>query len=503
MSDRRRQPRVHALHDDASWQPSASIWQTLVGLLRRHGQGGLMLDARTLPLAAAAAEFAGLTAVIFEAGALYHRLAVGHLPAPLFYLLAAAALSALYVTQCALARDHSIKRQLDSRGQLRSVFTRWNSSYALWVFALFMVQATDFYSRGTIVAQYACGLGAAVGIRLLLMRLVENGVRTGRVRGRRTVLIGEHALVRMFLHRLGESGHAANVIDIIAIDADELRDPASAGRVLDRVERLARRDGIDDIVLAFSWSDRERIRNYLEGLSAIPAIIHLAPDSRLAWIRDPVLARVGGHHTLRLAPAPLTLKDRAIKRAFDIAVASALLLGALPLLLLIAAAIKLDSPGPVLFRQRRNGFNQQEFKVFKFRTMTALDDGDVIRQASRDDDRITRIGRLLRRTNLDELPQLLNVILGDMSLIGPRPHAVAHNSAYHQRIRLYARRHNVKPGISGWAQVNGLRGETDALEKMQRRVEHDLYYIDHWSVAFDIKILLLTVLSPNSYRNAY
>jgi lipopolysaccharide/colanic/teichoic acid biosynthesis glycosyltransferase len=171
--------------------------------------------------------------------------------------------------------------------------------------------------------------------------------------------------------------------------------------------------------------------------------------------------------------------------------------------LLIALLIRIDSPGPALFRQRRNGFNQREFRVFKFRTMSTLDDGDVIQQATRNDDRVTRLGRFLRRTNLDEVPQLLNVIIGDMSLVGPRPHAVAHNSEYEERISLYARRHNVKPGITGWAQVNGFRGETDSIDKMRRRVEHDLFYIDNWSPLFDIKILLMTLLSSRSYRNAY
>ena len=132
-----------------------------------------------------------------------------------------------------------------------------------------------------------------------------------------------------------------------------------------------------------------------------------------------------------------------------------------------------------------------------------MDDGEVIRQAERNDSRITRVGRLLRRTNLDEVPQLLNVILGDMSLVGPRPHAVAHDNEYEERIRLYANRHKVKPGITGWAQVNGLRGETDAVEKMIARVEYDLFYIDHWSVMFDVKIMLATLFSPRSYRNAY
>jgi exopolysaccharide biosynthesis polyprenyl glycosylphosphotransferase len=206
---------------------------------------------------------------------------------------------------------------------------------------------------------------------------------------------------------------------------------------------------------------------------------------------------------LRLSRAPLTVKDHFIKRMFDLTAALGLLLVAAPMLALIAVMIRLDSPGPALFRQRRNGFNQREFRVFKFRTMTTLDDGNVVRQATRNDGRVTRIGRFLRRTNLDEVPQLLNVILGDMSLVGPRPHAVAHNSEYEERIGLYARRHNVKPGITGWAQVNGLRGATDSIDKMQRRVEHDLFYIDHWSVLFDIKILLMTLLSPRAYRNAY
>jgi Undecaprenyl-phosphate glucose phosphotransferase len=460
----------------------------------------LTLNSRTFPVLAAMAEFAILAAVTFEAGAVYHYAMFNHLPWPFFYLIATLSLAAAFVLQCSLARDHSIKRLPDAREQLRSVFKRWNIAFSVFVVVLFMIQATDFYSRGSIVSQYVAGLLAAIFLRLALSRVVDTWLSRGVIHGRKVVAIGLPDNMKELLARLRQDGPGAEIVDMIALAADS---PDGEDEALRRLESLARRIQIDEIVIALPWQDHVRIRALVQCLSIIPATIHLAPDPSWVWIREPVLARVGRTHTLRLSRAPLTLKDRGLKRVFDIVVASALLIAAAPVLALIALAIKLDSPGPVLFRQRRNGFNQREFRVFKFRTMTTLDDGDVVRQAQVNDSRVTRMGRFLRRTNLDEVPQLLNVIAGDMSLVGPRPHAVAHNNEYEERIRLYARRHNVKPGITGWAQVNGLRGETSTIDKMARRVEHDLYYIDHWSVPFDLKIILMTLFSPRSYRNAY
>ena len=175
-------------------------------------------------------------------------------------------------------------------------------------------------------------------------------------------------------------------------------------------------------------------------------------------------------------------------------IAAGVLTALAPALAAVAFAIWLETGRPVLFRQRRYGFNQQEFRIIKFRTMTTLED-DVVRQVTRGDRRVTRVGRFLRKWNIDELPQLINVLKGDMSLVGPRPHALAHNREYERKIALYARRHNVLPGITGWAQVNGFRGETDTDDKMRRRVDHDLYYIDNWSPWFDLRILLKTLLS--------
>jgi len=173
-----------------------------------------------------------------------------------------------------------------------------------------------------------------------------------------------------------------------------------------------------------------------------------------------------------------------------------------PLFLIVSIAIKLDSRGPVFFRQKRHGFNNEPIRVLKFRSMTSAEDGDQFTQAVKNDPRVTRVGRILRRTNIDELPQLINVLQGDMSIVGPRPHATAHNKIFQAKIGPLSRRHIVKPGITGWAQVNGLRGQTDTLEKMQQRVELDLYYIDNWSFLLDMKIILLTLLSKRAYRNA-
>jgi exopolysaccharide biosynthesis polyprenyl glycosylphosphotransferase len=191
------------------------------------------------------------------------------------------------------------------------------------------------------------------------------------------------------------------------------------------------------------------------------------------------------------------------KRLFDLVCSALGLLALTPLFILVAILVKLDSPGPVFFVQRRYGFNQQPFRIIKFRTMRAFDDGAVVTQATRDDPRLTRIGRWLRRWNIDEIPQLFNVLAGDMSLVGPRPHALSHDHEFERRISLYARRHNVKPGITGWAQINGFRGEIDNEEKLAKRVEYDLFYIDNWSPWLDLKIIARTVLSPKAYRNAY
>jgi putative colanic acid biosynthesis UDP-glucose lipid carrier transferase len=199
----------------------------------------------------------------------------------------------------------------------------------------------------------------------------------------------------------------------------------------------------------------------------------------------------------------MTAIEHAAKRCIDVLVAGVVLFALLPLLATVAVAIKLDSPGPILFRQQRCGFNGRRFQIRKFRTMSVLEDGSSITQAQLADKRVTRLGRWLRRTSIDELPQLLNVLDGSMSLVGPRPHAMAHDNQFDKIVRNYAFRRRVKPGLTGWAQVHGYRGATPTAESIERRVEYDLWYIDNWSLRLDFAILLQTPVEVLRGRNAY
>ena len=204
-----------------------------------------------------------------------------------------------------------------------------------------------------------------------------------------------------------------------------------------------------------------------------------------------------------ICETPFTGTNLLVKRISDIVLASLILLLVAPIMLVIALGVKLSSPGPVLFKQRRNGLDGEEIMVYKFRSMSAMDNGTVVKQATRGDPRVTRFGAFIRRTSLDELPQFINVLQGSMSIVGPRPHAVAHNELYRQLIKAYMVRHKVKPGITGWAQVNGHRGETDTIEKMQARVEYDLEYLRNWTLGLDLVIILRTIKTAFYDRNAF
>jgi exopolysaccharide biosynthesis polyprenyl glycosylphosphotransferase len=235
----------------------------------------------------------------------------------------------------------------------------------------------------------------------------------------------------------------------------------------------------------------------------MPVAVHLGSPTMVNALPHSRVSHVNAFTTIPLAAPPLSSTQVATKRAFDLFGSMTALVLLLPVFSIVAIAIKATSSGPIFFRQRRLGQNSQEFRIWKFRTMTVQEDGPDIQQAKINDDRVTGVGYYLRRLNLDELPQLFNVITGEMSLVGPRPHPVALDKKFGGRIHRYWRRLNVKPGITGWAQVNGFRGGTETDEKMRARVECDLYYVDNWSIALDLQILARTIFSRKAFRNAY
>ena len=259
----------------------------------------------------------------------------------------------------------------------------------------------------------------------------------------------------------------------------------------------------DDIIVLATNEFMPVMFNFTASLAELPAGIHIVPVEALNALASSQIAEFDNLHTIQVQQPPLSMFDLCVKRTFDFTFATIGLIVLSPLFLIVSIAIRLDSPGPIFFRNTRHGFNNDKIRVLKFRSMTSIEDAGQFTQATENDPRVTRIGRIIRRTNIDELPQLINVLRGEMSLVGPRPHATAHNALFNNVIAPFSRRHNVKPGITGWAQVNGCRGATDALEKMQRRIEYDLYYIDNWSFLFDLKIIMMTLFSKKAYLNAY
>ncbi|KPH81740.1 hypothetical protein AE618_06705 [Bosea vaviloviae] len=459
-----------------------------------------------LGLVTAATDALVVMATVGLVSLVYHLQAYGGVPADQTTLELATMLAAIFVFINAMRGRYQIANYLSTKGQIGSAFTVWNMTMVAFIAILFLTKTVEHYSRAVILASYLVGIPVIALARSGMVRTVSLASKTGRITSERVFLIGREPDVMSFVSRHQPWNIGFAIVDVAFLrSADERRinDPAAA-LAADLANAVAncRIKRPDSVFIALPWSDQETIDACVDAFMNLPVAIHLTPEKIMDRFETPHIVRTGSLSSLRLTRPALSVAEVALKRAFDIVSASLILILTAPLLLIVAAAIRFDSPGPVLFRQRRYGFNQQAFRIFKFRTMTTTDDGNIIVQATRNDARITRIGRVLRRYNLDELPQLLNVVAGQMSLVGPRPHALAHDQEFERKIALYARRHNVKPGITGWAQVNGLRGETDTDEKMAKRVAFDHWYIDNWSFWLDIAILFRTVLSKKAFMNA-
>jgi Undecaprenyl-phosphate glucose phosphotransferase len=382
----------------------------------------------------------------------------------------------------------------------------WILVVLLLVLFMFLLKIGASFSRGTMLVYAVSAPVFVIGARTIAARYLRTAFERGAPVGRRAVVIGDRdqlaALTSLDLARrfaiaeLGRVTLPAATTDAAALAA---RDSAAAAHAID----LARREMADEVVLAVSWADARRLDLLRESLRILPLPVRLLPDRTVGEILKQPIVHAGASLAVEMQRSPLTIAEQLQKRLFDVVLATAALLLLAPLFIAAAIAIKLESPGPVIFRQRRNGFNGRQFVIFKFRSMNVLEDGAAIEQARPRDPRVTRIGHILRRASIDELPQLYNVIRGEMSLVSPRPHALAHDDKYSELIAEYAFRHHMKPGITGWAQINGYRGETVRVEQMQKRVEYDLWYIDNWSLWLDFTVLVRTSFEVMRGRMAY
>ena len=471
------------------------------------GRGGLadLLPKRNTAMvrglfsfAAAFTDIAAIMSTAVLSGVVYH-LALFHEYVPLEAFLQVGFIICLLVLAPNAARDeYAIGGYLSLKGHFSRSFVLWNIAFLSALAIGFLTKTSGIFSRGSVLAFYILGFAALAGGRALLVSAVSRAGRSGRVSARRIFLVGPEEELQAFTARYQPWKMGIQIVASAVLRggdehlADDLALAAASARILRP----------DDVFILAPWSRSDVINAAVDAFMRVPAAIHLGPERALERFQEAQISRIGPISSLNLVRKPLTMVEVVEKRVFDFTVSALALVALSPLFLIVAALIRLDSPGPVFFLQRRYGFNQQPFKIWKFRSMRVEAEGPGFRQAAEGDERFTRVGRFLRRTNIDELPQLVNVLLGDMSLVGPRPHALAHDQQFDSRIALYARRHNVMPGITGWAQVNGLRGDTGAEGRMQSRVTHDLYYIDHWSLWLDLRILWLTVFSRKAYRNA-
>lgn len=409
--------------------------------------------------------------------------------------------SALFVCLLKIRGLYRPTELLMLRNQIRAVGLAWTSVFVLLAAVVGALDISHEVPRGTGLFA-ALGLVALIAHRGVSKELLVKGLSGRKFAGRNVVLITDQprSLAAGFEQTLAILGFS--VTETFALP------PPGAGsgyrkRLSTRVIDYVRESSVEEIVIEADPNRWSELRSFVGDLRVLPFPVSFVPVGAAAEIFRRPTRDLGNAVCVELQRGPLTMAEYAAKRTLDLVGAGFALLLLSPLLAAAAIAIKLDSPGPVLFRQQRCGFNGRGFAIRKFRTMSVLEDGPSIVQALPVDNRVTRVGKWLRRASIDELPQLLNVLDGSMSLVGPRPHALAHDDQFNKVVRNYAFRRRVKPGLTGWAQVHGCRGPTPNTALIERRVEYDLWYIDNWSLRLDLVILLQTPIEVLRGRNAY
>ena len=393
-----------------------------------------------------------------------------------------------------------------------SIFNEVRATTLAWALALFLLFAFAFttkmgirFSRGWIGIWALLGWVVLISGRILL-RVGLRWLRSHGFNQRRIVIVGAEGLGEEVVRRLLASPWVGLQVEgfFSASPAAHAKPGVPILGGLTDVAGYVAGARIDQVWIALPLKEEDKVKLLLHALRHSTVDIRFVPDLFGFRLLNHSVTEVAGFPVMNLSVTPMVGVNRVVKASEDRLLALLILLLISPLMLLIALGVKLTSPGPVLFKQMRLGWDGQPFRVYKFRSMVIHQEGGgQLTQASKGDTRMTPFGAFLRRTSLDELPQFFNVLQGTMSIVGPRPHAIEHNEQYKELVDDYMLRHKVKPGITGWAQINGWRGETDTLEKMRKRVEYDLYYIENWSLWFDLRIVLLTVFKGFINKNAY
>ena len=429
-----------------------------------------------------------------------------------FYVPVILAAALLYNVLSNAARTQRIAAYRTIFTQIGRVLASWTMIMVILAVGIFFFKASDYFSRVWLASWFIGGCGLLIGYRMVLRAMVQRWTEMGRLR-RRTVIVGGGKDAEVLLDQIRAS--ASNDISLLGLFDDRFDDRSpdlvagypKLGKIADLLE-FARRTPVDLVIVSMPLSAEARVLEMLTKLWVLPVDIRLSAHMSKLKFTNKAYSYVGDIAVFDMADRPISDWNLVFKWLFDKLVALLALILLSPVMLITAIAIKLESKGPIFFMQNRHGFNNELIRIYKFRSMYAdVLDHNAARQVTRDDPRVTRVGRFIRKTSIDELPQLFNVLKGELSIVGPRPHALeakADKKLYYEAVEGYFARHRVKPGMTGWAQINGWRGETDTVDKIMQRVNHDLYYIEHWSILFDLYIVVMTPVSlVSKHENAY
>ena len=412
--------------------------------------------------------------------------------------------SALYVFKMRETNHYDVRFVRIRNLELGLILQTWIATAIILFTLIFLFKLQYVTPRSSILVFFSTAVLGLIGWRVLAKFVLRRAIERSAIGKRRVLLIGENAELNAADYDGLLAFYGVAEVEQFAFSRDDdLPFNEADEQTLCRAVALAKDIDATEILIAISWSHTQRLERLREALRATPAPVSLLPDSRIRALTSFPSFSIRPSLQVELQRAPLSPLDRSLKRCIDVVLSLIAIIVLSPLIAIVAVLIKLDSKGPVLFTQPRSGFNSRIFTIYKFRSMIVHDENGPLNQATKNDARVTRFGRFLRASSIDELPQLINVLLGDMSLVGPRPHAVSHDFEFERMLAEYAFRRHVKPGITGWAQCKGRRGPTPSVSDIRARVDLDLWYIGNWSLFLDFKILVRSVFVVFGHKNAF